>query len=116
MLKYTFLLLFAFCSHLLLAQKVAFTRQDSLRGTITKERAWWDLTYYHLNIEVTPADSTIHGANTIQFRVLQPHQMMQIDLQAPMNLKKVIQNGKELGFTREGNAYFIKLNEDQKPG
>jgi hypothetical protein len=25
-----------------------FTRQDTLRGSITPERAWWDLTYYHL--------------------------------------------------------------------
>ena len=35
-----------------------FTRQDTLRGTITPERAWWDLTYYHLDIKVNPADST----------------------------------------------------------
>ena len=27
-----------------------FTRQDTLRGSITKERIWWDLTYYHLDI------------------------------------------------------------------
>jgi hypothetical protein len=31
-----------------------YTRQDTLRGSITPERAWWDLTYYHLDIEVNP--------------------------------------------------------------
>ena len=28
-----------------------FTRQDSLRGSITPERVWWDLNYYHLDIK-----------------------------------------------------------------
>jgi hypothetical protein len=38
----------------LLAKKSNFTRQDSLRGSITPERIWWDLTYYHLEIKVDP--------------------------------------------------------------
>ena len=29
-----------------------FTHQDTLRGSITPERAWWDLNYYHLDISV----------------------------------------------------------------
>ena len=29
-----------------------FTKQDTLRGSITKERVWWDVTYYHLDIKV----------------------------------------------------------------
>ncbi|MEQ9310795.1 MAG: DUF420 domain-containing protein [Balneolaceae bacterium] len=29
--------------------KQEFTRQDTLRGSITPERAWWDLTFYHLD-------------------------------------------------------------------
>ena len=28
--------------------ETVFTHQDTLRGSITKERAWWDLKYYHL--------------------------------------------------------------------
>ena len=47
-----------------------FTRQDSLRGSITPERAWWDLTYYHLDIAVKPSDSTIYGTNTVTYRVI----------------------------------------------
>ena len=34
--------------------KLIPSRQDSLRGSITTEREWWDLTYYHLDIEVNP--------------------------------------------------------------
>ena len=34
--------------------KLPTSRQDTLRGSITPERAWWDLTYYHLDIKVEP--------------------------------------------------------------
>lgn len=93
-----------------------FTRQDSLRGTITPERAWWDLTYYHLNVEVIPGEKRIVGSNTIQYKVLEGHYLMQIDLQAPLQITKVVQSGKELEFSSEGNAHFISLTEPQNIG
>ncbi|MCJ8164263.1 M1 family metallopeptidase [Pontibacter sp. E15-1] len=96
------------------AQEVpTFTRQDTLRGSITPERAWWDLTYYHLNITVNPADSSIRGVNTIQYKVIGPQQRMQIDLQPPMRLEKVVQNGVALPVQQDGNAYFVQLPEQQ---
>lgn len=93
-----------------------FTRQDSLRGSITKERAWWDLKHYHLNIKVNPLDSTITGSNTIRYQVLNSYNRMQIDLQNPMKIDKVIQDGKELKYEREGNAFFIELLAPQMKG
>ncbi len=98
------------------AQTPTFTRQDTLRGSITPERAWWDLTYYHLDIEVNPADSNIRGVNTIRYKVLEPQQRMQVDLQPPMRLAKVTQGGKELPVQQDGNAYFVQLAEPQEPG
>ena len=101
----------------LLQQKVeVFTRQDSLRGSITKERAWWDVKIYHLDIKVNPVDSTITGSNTIGYKVLQEYKLMQIDLQNPMEIYKVIQDGKELKYKREGNAFFIELIAPQRTG
>ena len=93
-----------------------FTRQDSLRGSITKERAWWDLTYYDLNVQVDPDQKFIQGKNTVQYKVLKPHNVLQIDLQAPLKITKAIQNGKELEVISEGNAHFIQLKEKQKTG
>ena len=80
----------------LLQEKSNFTRQDTLRGTITPEREWWDLTYYHLDIKVNPDEKFISGKNTIQYKVLSANQTMQIDLQAPMKLTKAVQDGEEL--------------------
>jgi len=101
---------------LLNKSETQFTRQDSLRGSITKERSWWDLKYYDLDIKVNPTDSTITGSNTIQYKVLQPYGVMQIDLQNPMEISKITQDGVEQKFKREGNAYFITLASSQNIG
>ena len=93
-----------------------FTRQDSLRGSITPEREWWDLTYYHLNIRVNPADSTIYGTNTVVYRVVKPSKVMQIDLQEPLVLSEARQNDRLLRVVREGNVHWIHLEEEQEPG
>jgi len=93
-----------------------FTRQDSLRGSITRERAWWDLKFYHLDIRVNPADSTIYGSNTVTYKVLKSSDIMQIDLQEPLNIIKAEQNGKSLELKREGNVFRIKMAELQEQG
>jgi len=100
----------------LASEQIKFTRQDSLRGSITPERAWWDLTYYHLDIAVRPSDSTIYGSNTVTYRVIRSSSIMQIDLQPPLEIIKAEQNGKSLDFSREGNVYWISMPEKQEPG
>ncbi len=93
-----------------------FSRQDTLRGSITPERAWWDLACYHLDITVNPDDSTIYGTNTVMYRVIKPYKVMQIDLQEPLNITKALQNNRPLKFIREGNVYWIELSERQEQG
>ena len=100
----------------LLQEKNNFTRQDTLRGSITPEREWWDLTYYHLDIKVNPEQKTISGTNTIQYTVLKPNQVLQIDLQEPLVLTKVTQNNKELEIKHDGNAHFVTLKDQQNIG
>ena len=98
------------------AERKNFTRQDSLRGSITKERIWWDLSYYHLDIKVDPEKKYIEGYNTVKYEVLEEKQVMQIDLQEPLKITQVIEDGKKLKFKREGNAYFIYLKKRQSSG
>ena len=100
----------------LLQEKNNFTRQDTLRGSITPEREWWDLSYYHLDIKVNPEQKTISGTNTIQYTVLKPNQVLQIDLQEPLVLTKVTQNNKELEIKHDGNAHFVTLKDQQNIG
>ena len=100
----------------LFSQDYNFTKQDTLRGSITPERAWWDLVYYHLDISVNPDEKFIKGSNTITYSVLNSEDRLQVDLQDPLKITKVEQNGKILDFESVGNAHFIKLIEKQKKG
>ena len=112
-----FLISFSFMAQTsLFDHTTKFTRQDSLRGSITPERVWWDLTYYDLNVQVFPEKRFIRGKNTVQYKVLKPHKVLQIDLQSPLKITKAIQNGKELKIISEGNAHFIQLKDKQKVG
>ena len=94
-----------------------FSQDDFLRGSITPEREWWDLTFYHLDIEVQPEEKFIKGKNTIRYKVLTPKNVMQIDLQPPLKIEKILQGGKELSYKKEGtNAYMVLLVDAQNSG
>jgi aminopeptidase N len=92
-----------------------FSRQDTLRGSVTEERSWWDVTYYHLEVAINLSDSTISGKNTITYRVDSlSTNLLQIDLQEPMEIKSVVQNSSELPFYRDGNVFFIETQSAKK--
>ena len=93
-----------------------YSRADILRGSITPERAWWDVSYYHLDIKVDPNDRTISGTNTVEYRVLKPDAIMQIDLQAPMEITRITQDGQALKFRRDGNLFYVSLQKAQEIG
>ncbi|MDQ3674348.1 MAG: M1 family metallopeptidase [Gemmatimonadota bacterium] len=93
-----------------------FTRADTLRGSNTPERAWWDAAFYDLAVRINPADSSIAGRNTITYRVLAPAREMQIDLQQPLVVDSIVQDGGELSVRREGNALFVRLLSRQPIG
>src|SRR5690606_30488505 len=76
----------------------------------------WDLSYYHLDIKVDPDQKFISGSNTVRYKVLKKAKLMQIDLQEPMEIHSIEQDGKKLKFKREGNAFFVSLRKEQLPG
>ncbi|HBZ38069.1 MAG TPA: peptidase M1, partial [Balneola sp.] len=80
------------------------------------ERAWWDLTYYHLDIQVYPDEKYISGKTAVYYKVLSASKELQIDLQAPLKITSAVQNGKELKIRHDGYAHFITLLENQEIG
>lgn len=98
--------------------KNQYSLDDSLRGSITPERVWWDLLHYDLNVKVDIDQKHISGFNTIKYKALQADQnVIQIDLQEPLRITKATQNDQELKFIKKGaNAYFITLNEVSAKG
>ena len=97
---------------ILFAQDKPISRQEILRGSITPEREWWDLLHYDLSVQFFPETKTIKGSNVISFKTIKSDYIMQIDLQEPLNITKATHKNKELKFKREGNAYFIYLEEE----
>ena len=101
----------------LLHTSKTFSIDDTLRGSITPERAWWNLRFYHLKLSVNPDSRTISGSNLVRYTVLEPYQTLQIDLQPPLEISKIEQDGEVLSFTKKGkNAYFISLKKLQVKG
>lgn len=100
----------------LLQEESDFTKADTLRGSITPQRAWWDVTFYDLHTRVHPQDSTIEGHNTIHYRVTDSPKQMQVDLQQPLQIDRIEQDGNRLSFQRveNTNAYFVKMPDNLK--
>lgn len=98
----------------------SFTKADTLRGSITPERAWWDILYYDVHVSPDIASKTITGFVDISFKVLYKANKLQIDLQQPLQLDSVFDlkanNPVNLPFERSGNVAYILFNKDQKKG
>ncbi|MCC6288709.1 MAG: M1 family metallopeptidase [Chitinophagaceae bacterium] len=96
-------------------QPKEFTRADTLRGTITPERSWWNVTKYNLTCSFDFNKRSIAGFNIISYEVLSaPTKEMQIDLQVGLDIDSVVLNNKQLPFRREENAFFVSVPQNQE--
>src|SRR5580692_8520062 len=93
-----------------------FTHADTLRGSIGPERAWWDVLHYSIEVKPDFEKKFISGSNEIQFKVISPGKIMQIDLQEPMDIVNIQWNNKSLAFHRMGNVFYVDFPELQKTG
>lgn len=109
-------LLMQICSNNIFAQTGNISRQETLRGSITPEREWWNLLHYHLSVEFFPDTKTIKGSNVITFKTLKAGNKMQIDLQPPLAITKIVYGNSELKFEREGNVYWVSFDKDIAAG
>jgi len=109
---------------LILTGKISFaqyTRQDSLRGTIGPERAWWDVLHYDLSVTPDYSGKSITGRTTIQYKVLpnQKSDYLQIDLQQPLKIDTLFYDDKlyinypAKPYYNEGNVWHIPLPKAQ---
>ena len=132
-MKKIFVLLTGYCllftAHLFAQEKKVFTHADTLRGSITPERAWWDVLRYDIMVKPDYPNKTIEGLVSIMFKIIGKKQTMQIDLQQPLvidsvltyypfgsnynPLKDLINDGAvpaivRLNFKQDGNVVLIK--------
>lgn len=98
------------------AQTENISRQETLRGSVTPEREWWDLRHYHLQVEFLLESRRLKGSNEIAFKTLKPGNKMQIDLQPPLAITKVTHGDSQLKFEREGNVYWVMFEKELPKG
>ena len=110
------LTLLLFSSTFLSAQN--FTKQDTLKGSNTEFRNFWDVKKYEITVEPRFADQTVSGTNKITFEILKDvkNPVFQIDLQQPMNYKIIDSDEKLCSSRRDGNFIFIETKKDYKKG
>jgi aminopeptidase N len=90
-----------------------YTRADTLRGTLTKERTWWDVQRYEISFAPDYMNKSIAGSNEIAYKVVKPNNgsvKMQIDLQEPLVIDSVLYNGKsKLKFAKNESVWLITV-------
>ncbi|MET0463064.1 MAG: M1 family metallopeptidase [Chitinophagaceae bacterium] len=89
-----------------------YTHQDTLRGSVTPERAWWDVTNYKIAVTPDYGTKTIKGSSRITYKIQgKVTPSMQIDLQQPMQLDSAFLGTQraKLSWQREGNVFYIQL-------
>jgi aminopeptidase N len=85
-----------------------FTRADTLRGSMNAERAYNVLKY---DISFTPdfENKSILGKNVITYTD-SGLKTLQIDLQEPLEIDSITEQGQQLNFIREGNAFHVSVD------
>lgn len=119
MKKLSYTLLFA--SALVFGQtyeRDTYTVLDTLKGSDTKFRNFWDVKKYDLSVEPDFAQKSIKGNNMISFEIIKDvvNPTFQIDLQQPMKADKVEAGFPVADYRQDGDFIWIKSNKTFKKG
>ncbi|WP_185204730.1 M1 family metallopeptidase [Chryseobacterium sp. C3] len=95
-----------------------FTKQDTLKGSNTQFRNFWDVKKYDLSVEPDFATKSIKGNNKISFEIIKDvtNPTFQIDLQQPMKADKVEASFPVAEYKQDGDFIWIKTNKSFKKG
>ena len=113
-MKYLLLIVTAFFLTTQSFAQETFTRKDSLQGGLRFERTCFDVSLYHLGIEVNIEDKSIKGVSRIFFQTVKKTNKIQIDLFENMKIDSIYEISKSgrnklLNYKRDNNAVFINL-------
>ncbi len=99
------------------SQSKPLTKEDTLLGSNTSYRAWWDVMHYNVSIKPDYNAKSISGNTIITYKVVADSLpfVMQIDLQEPLQIDSVfIDNAKFSNYKKETNRWMLALSSLQK--
>ncbi len=95
-----------------------FTKQDTLKGSNTEFRNFWDVKKYDLSVEPDFEQRSIKGNNVISFEIIKDvtNPVFQIDLQQPMKADKVAASFPIANYKQDGDFIWVTTNKKFKKG
>lgn len=87
----------------------AYTRKDTLQGTLSRIRNCYDITYQNLRVAIDPESKSIEGRNKITFQMLADADSIQIDLRSNFKVQSILLGKDSVPYSREYNAIFMTL-------
>lgn len=103
-------------AQLMVKDKPAFSRADSLRGTLTPLRTCYDIQYYHLDVQVDIDQKFIEGSNLFRFEATEDFNKLQFELFDNLKIEKITYHGQDIPYTREFNSVFVTFPQDIPKG
>jgi aminopeptidase N len=103
-------------SEIVFSQAKLLTREDTLIGSNTDFRSWWDVVHYTINVKPDVVDRSISGYSIITYKVVSDSLPfdMQIDLQNPLEVDSVyLDRAKFTNYKKENNRWMMLLSRQE---
>ncbi|MGD9488679.1 MAG: M1 family metallopeptidase [Calditrichaceae bacterium] len=97
-------------------QLYAQTNPNDSGGILSPEQAAYDVTFYDLDMQINPADSSIQGVLTMTAKILSPTRQIVMNLDTLLTVDKILnKSGDELHFSRNRGNIWIEPGRTLQP-
>ncbi|WP_419488226.1 M1 family metallopeptidase [Chryseobacterium bernardetii] len=117
-LSYTLLLVSGLAFGQFFEKDKVYTKQDTLKGSNTPFRDFWDVKKYNFSVEPNFEQKSIKGTNRISLEIIKDvtNPVFQIDLQQPMKAGKITASFPIASSKQDGDFIFITTKKRFKKG
>jgi aminopeptidase N len=116
-MRILFLIGVLFITEIIFSQSKPFSKEDTLIGSNTSYRAWWDVTHYTISVKPDYNTKSLSGNTIITYKVISDSLpfIMQIDLQDPLQVDSVFINREKFSnYKKENNRWMMSLASHKK--
>ena len=116
-MRFLFVITIMFFSKLMFSQTIILNKEDTLIGSNTSYRSWWDVTHYTISVKPDYKTKSIFGNTIITYKVISDSLpfVMQIDLQDPLQVDSVFINREKFtNYKKENNRWMMSLTSQEK--
>ena len=85
----------------------AFTRADTLFGSLTPDRACYDVGFYDLSVKIDPVKEWLAGTSQIRFKMVNSSDSIRIDLFEELAITSIVFEDQPLAFERDLDAVYV---------